>query len=636
MAAPVYYIFTPCCGGDDIYFQPDPAGLLPFPLPKQIIYDSYAWGSTPPGIPTYGDQFGLNSGECYTVTTDIVTGGKPISTLAQYYALPILNNSWISITQLVLKDCDPLYGECKPCPDCYLLISCDGSVPAFTTNQDLPAIGATPGGSYILDSSDYGPVCFQVLLAPAQLLPCDTSAPPLSYVDTCTCECDCYSVIANAKGCYYIDCNGNLVNTGALTGTEIKFCSQTYPIIQGNQWPQPFYITNTGNCINQECPEPCYKLVDCDGIQDPIFTTKPSLGQYAILGQVVIIDGYPDTCWIVDSEVDCECAIDVIVLQSYEDCLTCKNPSNYKLVNCDDSGTIVYTSSDLSAYVGQVIIRGECPGCWYVEEIENIPSDTIVTVTIAYIDCIECAREYYELTDCTGFKDPIITYTDLSQYLGSVIKIKYCPETCWTVNATNVPTNAGIVIPEVEYVDCPECLLTFPCICTTVRNDSTLSRDYRYYDCNLDVQFFTLAPGEKSERFCIRVWAIYFPETDYIETFGNCTEISTDVWDCPAIIYPRRSVQPGYNTPACTIDKYEKISCKSAEVYYKQVLYLRYGISNCCPEDTDKWLIKKELIDMDALRDPDYICTEISSCCPTSSCTGTCNCTPLTTTCNSQ
>ena len=140
----------------------------------------------------------------------------------------------------------------------------------------------------------------------------------------------------------------------------------------------------------------------------------------------------------------------------------------------------------------------------------------------------------------------------------------------------------------------------------------------------------------------MRVWAIYFPETDYIETFGNCSEVTEDVWECPAIVYPRRSVQPGYNTPACTIAKYEKISCKSAEVYYKQVLYRRYGISNCCPEDTDKWLIKKELIDLDALRDPDYECTVVNPCCPNTSSHGhsscgdsSCGCTPLIP-CNSQ
>jgi hypothetical protein len=146
-----------------------------------------------------------------------------------------------------------------------------------------------------------------------------------------------------------------------------------------------------------------------------------------------------------------------------------------------------------------------------------------------------------------------------------------------------------------------------------------------------------LGPGATSDRFCMRVWAEYYPETDYIVTFGNCTETTPDVWDCPPVIYPRRSVQPGYNTPACTIAKYEKISCKSAEVYYKQVLYLRYGITDCCPDENDKWLIKKELIDLDALRDPNYECTVVNPCCPnTPSCgQSSCGCTS-TIPCNSH
>jgi hypothetical protein len=622
MAAPVYFRFESCCTGEVLYFQgpTNPVdvfwtGIFPT-LPTVLIYD-------PGGV--FGPNFGLTSKSCYYVTSEVGDGS----------AYPTLLSGWMSTTD-ARRDClvdGELFSECKPCP-CYLIVTCDGSLAPFTTTQDLSAY---VGQSVVLEGvipSDFPEKCVQVILAPPNIQ-CDSSAVPLTYIEDCECPCNCYTVIANSKDCYYVDCDGNFQTTGPLTGTlkEIP-CASTTPWVEGNNFPSPIYIENIGPCINGECPTPCYKLVDCEGIKDPIYTTKPSLGQYAIIGQIVKIQGY-DTCWIVADTEECECAIDVVVTFTYNDCETCKNPSKYKLTNCDDSGTIVYTSSDLSAYVGQVIIRGECPGCWYVETIDNIPSDTIVTVTFSYIDCTECAKDYYELTDCTGFKDPIITYTDLSQYLGSVIKIKYCPETCWTVNATDDPTNAGIVIPEVEYIDCPECLLTFPCICTTVRNDSTTSKDYRYYDCNLDVQFFTLAAGETSERFCMRVWEEYYPETDYIETFGNCLETTPDIWECPPIVYPRRSVQPGYNTPACTIDKYEKITCKSAEVYYKQVLYLRYGISDCCPDENDKWLIKKELIDLDALRDPDYVCTEINSCCPTSSCSGTCNCSPTITTCNS-
>ena len=646
MSAPVYFKFESCCTGEVLYFQgpTDPndafwTSIFPV-LPQVLVYDV---------LGSFGDNFGLISKSCYLVTVETSTP-PPAS---QYDTLlPGWMNATDGRTECIVDD-EP-FTECKKCP-CYLLMPCDGSIAPFVTNYDLSAyLYSVTGQSVTFFASDEFPeICVQVLLAPPNLqCPTETSS-PLVYKEDCECPCNCYNVIATSKNAYYVDCDGNFQTTGPLNGEITTIggggpfpCASTTPWIVGNasnqNGPIPFYITNIGSCVDGECPQPCYRLVDCDGIQDPIDTNKASLGQYAILGQIVIIEGYPDTCWIVDSEGDCECAIDVTVLQFYDGCGTCKNPSKYKLTNCDDSNTIVYTSSDLSAYVGQVILRGECPGCWLVTTIDDIPSDTIVTVTAAYLNCTECAREYYRLTDCTGFKDPIITYTDLSQYLGSVIKIKYCPETCWTVNATNDPTDAGIVIPEVEYEDCPECLLTFPCICTTVRNDSTTLKEYRYYDCNLDVQFFSLAPGAKSDRFCMRVWAIYFPETDYIETFGNCSEVTEDVWECPAIVYPRRSVQPGYNTPACTIAKYEKISCKSAEVYYKQVLYRRYGISNCCADDTDKWLIKKELIDLDALRDPDYECTVVNPCCPNTSSHGhsscgdsSCGCTPLIP-CNSQ
>lgn len=626
MAAPpsFYFKLESCCTGEVLYFQ------RPLPITSPIYTWSFPQVLTYDAAGVFGDQYGLVSQNCYLVT-EIIGNGS---------AYPTLDPAWLSLnTGATTCPTDPAdFGECLSCPPCYLVMTCDGSLAPFTTNQDLSAyLYSVIGHGVVLVGSDFPETCVQVILAPPNFQ-CDTLTSPLSYVQDCVCDCNCYEVIANSKNCVYLDCDGNFQTTGPLTNVMVQIpCASTTPWIVGNAWPEPFYITNIGACVNGECPDPCYQLVDCDGIKDPIHATNISLGQYAILNQIVKIEGY-DNCWIINAAVNCECAIDVVVVQTYADCITCKNPSKYKLTNCADSGTIVYTSSDLSAYVGQVITRGECPGCWYVETIEDIPSDVIVTVTTSYIDCTECERVYYQLVDCTGYKDPIITYTDLSTYLGSVIKIKYCPETCWTVSLTQTPTNAGIVIPDVEYTNCPQCLLTFPCVCTTVRNDSSITNIYRYYDCNLDIQTFTLAPGETSERFCMRVWADYYPDTDYIETFGDCTETSTDVWDCPAVIYPRRSVKPGYHSPACTDEKYEKISCKSSEVYYKQVLYLRYGISDCCPGENDKWLIKKELIDMDAMRDLNYDCTQVNPCCPnTPSCGVTpCGCTSLITTCNSQ
>jgi hypothetical protein len=612
-----FLIFTSCCDDTQILFKG------PFPTSTYYGVREYL------GLPINGLE-----NVCYSIETGVV-GDPLVPDITAYNLLPdppvYVEGLTFSSLSSINTDCALYIDECPSCiKQCYTLYDCDGN--SFNTQIDLSAylntfitiiqLGVPSGPWYVIENNTGK---------------CNNAVTGFTVSPTvpAPCDCNCYIVIASAQNCIYVDCDGNLQSTGFLSANNaVQFCSLIYPSIIGNAQlptggPSPIYIQNEGLCIDGECPIICYVLEDCAGIQDPIYATKPSLSPYAILGQIVVLDNYPGTCWEVIDTAECDCAIDVTVIQSYDSCIICQNAPKYKLTNCDDKTLIVYTSTDLSAYVGQVIIRLDCPGCWYVEEIEDIPSDVPITVDVAYIDCIECARDYYLLTDCTGYKDPIITYTDLSQYVGSVIKIKYCPETCWSVATTLLATNAGIVIPEVEYEDCPECLLTFPCICTTVRNDSTTSKDYRYYDCNLDIQFFTLAPGEKSERFCIRVWAIYFPETDYIETYGDCSETTSDIWECPAIIYPRRSVQPGYNTPACTIVKYEKISCKSAEVYYKQVLYLRYGISDCCPDENDKWLIKKELIDMDALRDPNYECTVVNSCCPSTPSCGqsSCGCT---------
>jgi hypothetical protein len=51
-------------------------------------------------------------------------------------------------------------------------------------------------------------------------------------------------------------------------------------------------------------------------------------------------------------------------------------------------------------------------------------------------------------------------------------------------------------------------------------------------------------------------WLSSYP-TDYVEYFGNCTN-----GECPPQIYPKRSVRPGYATPICSTEKYEKITGK--------------------------------------------------------------------------
>ena len=615
-----FLIFTSCCDASVILFQGS--------SPSMAYY----------GVNVYNGLLvnGLQN-TCYSIDIGVV-GDALVPDITAYSLLPVPPNItfFIQLDGYGL-DCTSSFAvnECPSCiKQCYTLYDCDGNF--FNTEIDLSGNlndfitiiqGGVPSGPWYVLENNSG-TCNDAVtgftVSPIAPLPCD---------------CICYAVIATAKSCIYVDCDGNLVTINTLVGGLIQFCSLVYPFIQGHVFGTPINITGPGICGSPEC-NPCYILEDCEGILPDIYTTNVSLGSSAIVGQFVILLEYPGVCWEVVNTTICDCAISVTVTQSYGSCADCLGSTNYKLTNCDEPGTIIYTSSDLSAYVGQVITNLDCDGCWIVEEIDLIPSDVPITVDNSYIDCIECGRTYYLLQDCSGYLPDAITYTDLSAYVGDVIKLEYCPETCWEVSITLSPLNAGeVIFIDQGYADCDACLDTLNCICTTVRNDDTtvVSHEYRYLDCDYNVQNFTLLSGETSPKFCKVAWQYNHPDTDYVETFGDCA-LDSQVWICPAPIYPRRSVQPGYNTPACTIDRYEKISCKSSEIYYQQVLRLRYGISNCCPDETNKWLIKKELIDMDAMRDPDYICTVANSCCTNkSSCNcDSCNCNQSITTCNSQ
>jgi hypothetical protein len=153
-------------------------------------------------------------------------------------------------------------------------------------------------------------------------------------------------------------------------------------------------------------------------------------------------------------------------------------------------------------------------------------------------------------------------------------------------------------------------------VCNSIRNDGTIATTFQYVDCSGTTQTTPLIqPGDTSLRYCVRAWLDDVELTNYVKSYGDCVNGT-----CPPMEYNMRSVKPGYNTPVCSAEKYDTISCKSSQALYKQVLTLRYGISNCCPEDDEYWLIKKELIDIAALYNPEYPCA-VSNCgCGTSNC----------------
>jgi hypothetical protein len=77
-----------------------------------------------------------------------------------------------------------------------------------------------------------------------------------------------------------------------------------------------------------------------------------------------------------------------------------------------------------------------------------------------------------------------------------------------------------------------------------------------------------------------------------------------------------RSIKPGLKDTGCTPEYVSNISCRFAEVFYQEVASTKYGIEFCCKEDSDKWLIKKELLNLKLITNPEACLTITNNCCP--------------------
>ena len=436
----------------------------------------------------------------------------------------------------------------------------------------------------------------------------------------------------------YIDCNNDFqildIPTDGVTWTD-KICLKY--VISICPSPTVCWTTETfGDCniINNvyECNN-CYELRDCTGIKDSVYTFNQQVGQYISTQQVIQIVG-DETCWrVFDTDDACECAVAVTVQNVFSNCQSCLTPKGFKLTECT-TGDIQYTTTDLSDYT-TAILQTDCPGCWTVEPIDIVPpSSQPVTVVASFEDCIICNSVFYELVDCNEILDPIITITDLSEYVGQFIKLEYCPNTCWEVTITTPQEINGDVIVDQGFTNCLNCTITISeCKCQSVTNISEIENSIRYIDCNGQQQSFILEPGQRSDKLCVLLWLTGENIIDYGLCINNTI---TNQFTCPIPEQPKRKVTPGYNTAVCSTEYYERVVCNFADWMYKDVLEQRYGISNCCPEELMKWEIRHEMLMLDVLVNPDYVCSTGSACnCPSSCDCGYISLTTKNGTCSS-
>ena len=642
MAIAQYYRFTPCCPGEHPAFFQVPFPTLPF-LPKVYTYTG----------PTVYDSLGnaLETGQCYYVealiSADIiwVTTLLPAPAPDPVTLLPYIETSIEGPCPLIPSVECPCSIPQNPTYNVYSLQPCCGGLPTtvyliddtLTDNATYGYFTSIPDGDLVpltcytaTEVSYIGvgvPPFVQVIISEFALVEegCD------SFCSLICLDCVCTrfrwtGVIA--PGTYtitYTDCDlidqDIIIQTDGVTWSD-KVCLKQIPVCPNLNtcWETESFgdclIDNTDisnilyNCSN------CYELVDCRGIEDNIYTFNPQVEQYINTQQVIQIVG-SDTCWQVNNtDNDCECAIAVTVQNVFVDCPSCINPKGFKLTECT-TGEVQYTTTDLSDYT-TVIVNTNCPGCWLVEPIDIVPPSTQpVTVTASFGDCVLCNSTFYQLTDCANILDPIVTIVDLSEYVGQVITIDFCPDTCWEVSVTEPTTISGDISVNLIFDNCPDCLVAIltPKCASFINNSTTVEIVY-YIDINGNVGLrHILAPGQSVSKTCYLDWNAN--TTVGVTEYGDCID-----GQCPIVILPRRKVKPGYDTAACTPAYYEKVECNFSEWMYKDVLIQRYGISSCCDDELIKWEIKHELLMLAVLVNPDYTCAPLTNC----GCTVSSNC----------
>lgn len=391
---------------------------------------------------------------------------------------------------------------------------------------------------------------------------------------------------------------------------RVEIITKDPPSVILIDWSDPgtTYFT-FDSCADCELGEVTQILENCSDPLDII-----CLQNYLVVGAFVV---YNNKCYEVKEVPSCNATVPITFSPTaiFKTCLSCNDsipPINYKLIDCE-TGQETYTSTDLSSYVGQVIKIDGADNCYQVEIVQDIPFGTDVVVTESFSSCELCNSDFYLLTPCepNGDLEPIVTYTDLSDYVGGIIRLETCPEICWGVSATEANTNPAEVTVIDNYETCNECIIdVLPPICVTFTNTYNSTVGFAYIDQYGDVQKNNLNAKVTTPKTCALWWDVI--EGITVTKYGNCIDGA-----CPPPIQPKRRVTPGYNTPVCSTEYYEKVECTFSELMYKDVLTERYGISNCCPEEEMKWVIKHEMLMLDILVNPDYNCTPVSTCdCP--------------------
>lgn len=224
----------------------------------------------------------------------------------------------------------------------------------------------------------------------------------------------------------------------------------------------------------------------------------------------------------------------------------------------------------------------------------------------------------YLATDCTNPAYQVLITTAEPLDLNRIYQFQGYGEVCFSIEVSrDCEPDATFITVVDSFVDCITCrgICYLLSDCAGVEPSQVVANDLAEYIGQ--VVKITRCPNicwfVEGVVACNGVSDIVTLE----ETFTTCVECNP-----PAVVPPltlkHRSVKPGYDTPNCSPEVVEQINCNFAEAVFQQVSSRRYGITFCCEalRSFDEWTIKKEMIDLNMLQDPDMCVNGPNPCCP--------------------
>jgi len=405
-------------------------------------------------------------------------------------------------------------------------------------------------------------------------------------------------------GTYILEMNGAEVGTGICSTTPINTTGFVWEIYSGPGLTSATLAAMTTSF--QLSAVTVYSTVNESGIAFDYGST-PYNHRCPQDGQAL------DNCFA--NPLNPNTSPNIYVCHSYVD--TPVQGCCYVLTDCTDLNITYITSTDLSiyAYQNKVITVAEYVGCFTVSQAPDCGPILQPTVTViqAYVDCIDCLPTCYQLVSCEPDAVQIITNTDLSLLLGVVVKIEGS-DTCYTVALAGSCVGSSAVVITDTFLDCEACAP----VCYQLINcrDNTQSL---IASTNLSLyvgQFIHIDGTDICWEVTIANTCVGSIPVTFAETFIDCETCNPTPPPPPIPPLRPRSVKPGYTTPGCDPAHTENVYCGFAKSLYDQMLITRYGITMCCNDPIEKWAVKKQLLDLRAIYDPELCKNTFDKCCP--------------------